>query len=136
LSQITQPARHTATVIGTVTDVNGGVIPNATVVLREAQNNQPTTILATRNGLFQFNDVAPGSTFQLRISAKDFSDWTTPLITVHPGRFKIVTGIQLRGVPFQQVHSKVRGPMRADKGRVHNEVKASDHFPISFDLAR
>jgi hypothetical protein len=136
LSQITQPARHTATVIGTVTDVNGGVIPNATVVLREAQNNQPPTILATRNGLFQFNDVAPGSTFQLRISAKDFSDWTTPLITVHPGRFKIVTGIQLRGVPFQQVHSKVRGPMRADKGRVHNGVKASDHFPISFDLAR
>jgi endonuclease/exonuclease/phosphatase family metal-dependent hydrolase len=30
----------------------------------------------------------------------------------------------------------VRGPMRADKGRVHNRVKASDHFPISFELAR
>lgn len=30
----------------------------------------------------------------------------------------------------------VRGSMRADKGRVHNGVKASDHFPISFDLAR
>jgi hypothetical protein len=72
------------------------VIPNATVVLREVQNNQPPTILATRNGLFQFNDVAPGSTFQLSIRAKDFSDWTSPLITVHPGQFKIVTGIQLR----------------------------------------
>jgi hypothetical protein len=88
-------ARHTATIIGTVTDVNGGVIPNATVVLREVQNNHPT-ILATRNGLFQFNDVAPGSTFQLSIRAKDFSDWTSPLITVHPGQFKIVTGIQLQ----------------------------------------
>lgn len=30
----------------------------------------------------------------------------------------------------------VRGPMRVDKGRVHNGVKASDHYPISFDLAR
>jgi endonuclease/exonuclease/phosphatase family metal-dependent hydrolase len=30
----------------------------------------------------------------------------------------------------------VRGPMRADKGRVHNAVKASDHYPISFDLTR
>jgi len=30
----------------------------------------------------------------------------------------------------------VRVPMRADKGRVHNGVRASDHFPISFDLAR
>ena len=96
LGQITQPAPHTATVIGTVTDVNGGVIPNATVVLREVQNNEPPTILATRNGLFQFNDVASGSAFQLSISAKDFADWTSPLITVNPGQFKIVTGIQLR----------------------------------------
>jgi endonuclease/exonuclease/phosphatase (EEP) superfamily protein YafD len=30
----------------------------------------------------------------------------------------------------------VRGPMRAHKRRVHNGVKASDHFPISFDFAR
>ena len=30
----------------------------------------------------------------------------------------------------------VRGPMRVDKGRVHNGVKASDHYPISFDLTR
>jgi endonuclease/exonuclease/phosphatase family metal-dependent hydrolase len=29
----------------------------------------------------------------------------------------------------------VRGAMRADKGRVYNLVKASDHYPISFDLA-
>ena len=96
LSQITQPASSTATVIGTVTDVNGGVIPHATVVLREVQNNEPPTILATENGLFQFNDVTPGSAFQLSISAKDFADWTSALITVNPGQFKIVTGIQLR----------------------------------------
>jgi endonuclease/exonuclease/phosphatase family metal-dependent hydrolase len=30
----------------------------------------------------------------------------------------------------------VRGPMRADKGRVHNGVKASDHYPISFDMRK
>ena len=29
----------------------------------------------------------------------------------------------------------VRGPLRADKGRVHGGIKASDHYPISFDLA-
>jgi carboxypeptidase family protein len=96
LGQITEPARRTATVIGTVTDLNGGVIPNATVVLREVQNNEPPTIVATRNGLFQFNDVTPGSAFQLSISAEDFADWSSPLITVNPGQFKIVTGIELR----------------------------------------
>jgi len=28
----------------------------------------------------------------------------------------------------------VRGPIRADSGRVHSRVKASDHYPISFTL--
>ena len=28
----------------------------------------------------------------------------------------------------------VRGPVRAGSGRVHNQVNASDHYPISFDL--
>jgi len=28
----------------------------------------------------------------------------------------------------------VRGPVQIDKSRVHNHVKASDHYPISFDL--
>ena len=28
----------------------------------------------------------------------------------------------------------VRGPMKASKGRVHSSVKASDHYPISFDF--
>jgi endonuclease/exonuclease/phosphatase family metal-dependent hydrolase len=30
----------------------------------------------------------------------------------------------------------IRGPMRADKGQVHSGVKASDHYPISFDFWR
>ena len=29
----------------------------------------------------------------------------------------------------------VRGPLRAHKGRIHSGIKASDHYPISFDLA-
>jgi endonuclease/exonuclease/phosphatase family metal-dependent hydrolase len=28
----------------------------------------------------------------------------------------------------------VRGPMQIDKGRVHNSIKASDHYPISFEI--
>lgn len=30
----------------------------------------------------------------------------------------------------------VRGPMQPERGRVHAAVRASDHYPISFDLAR
>ena len=96
LGQIAQPAPRNAIVTGTVTDVSGVVIPNATVVLKEVESDDPRTILTTENGAFQFVDVTPGIGFQLSISAKDFADWTSALITVNPGQFKIVTGIQLR----------------------------------------
>jgi hypothetical protein len=61
--------------MGTVTDVNGDAIPGASVVLKEVESNDPRTIVATENGMFQFNDVTPGTTYQLSISAKDFAVW-------------------------------------------------------------
>ncbi len=81
--------------MGTVTDVNGDVIPNATVVLKEVEGIEPRTILTTENGMFEFHDVTPGIPYQLSISAKDFADWTSTLITLNPDQFKIVSGIQL-----------------------------------------
>src|ERR1700687_4765474 len=96
LRQITQAAPRTATIMGTVTDVNGDAIPNATVVLKEVEGDDPRTIVATENGMFEFHDVTPGITYQLNISANDFGDWTSTPITLNPDQFKIVSGIQLR----------------------------------------
>ena len=96
LGQITQAAHRTATIMGTVTDVNGDAIPNATVVLKEVEGDDPLTVVTTENGMFEFHDVTPGTTYQLSISAKDFADWTSTPITLNPDQFKIVSGIQLR----------------------------------------
>ena len=96
LSQNNLSAPDTAIVMGTVTDVNGDAIPDATVILKEVESNDPRTIVATENGMFQFNEVTPGITYQLRISAKGFAHWISPPIIMSPGQFKIVTGIQLR----------------------------------------
>jgi hypothetical protein len=95
-SQNNLSAPRAAIVMGTVTDVNGDAIPDATVVLKEVEGNDPRTIVATENGMFQFNDVMPGITYQLNISAMSFLDWTSPPIIVSPGQFKIVSGIELR----------------------------------------
>ena len=96
LGQITQAALRTATIMGTVTDVNGDAIPNATVVLKEVEGNDPSTIVTAENGMFEFHDVTPGITYQLIISAKDFADWTSTPITLNLDQFKIVSGIELR----------------------------------------
>jgi Carboxypeptidase regulatory-like domain len=96
LGQISKVAPRTATIMGTVTDVNGDAIPNATVLLKEVESNDPRTIVTNENGMFEFHDVTPGITHQLSISAQDFADWISPPIILNPGQFKIVTGIQLR----------------------------------------
>jgi hypothetical protein len=95
LGQISQAALRTATIMGTVTDTNGDAIPNATVVLKEVEGNDPRTIVTTESGMFDFHDVTPGITYQLSISANDFGDWTSTPITLNPEQFKIVSGIQL-----------------------------------------
>jgi hypothetical protein len=106
LGQISQEAPRTATITGTVTDVNGDVIPNATVVLKEVESNDPRTIATTGNGVFEFHDVTPGVTYQLRISANGFEDWTSTPISLNPDQFKIVTGIQLR-IATEVIHVDV-----------------------------
>ena len=96
LGQVSQEAPRSATVMGTVTDANGDVIPNATVVLKEVEGNDPRTTLTTENGMFEFHDVTPGITYELNISAKDYEDWMSTPIILNPQQFKIVTGIKLR----------------------------------------
>ena len=95
-SQTNQVPTKGATILGTVTDVNGGTIPNAAVVLKEVDSSDPRTIVTNENGLFEFHDVKPGIPYQISISAKGFADWASPSITLSPDQFKIVTGIQLR----------------------------------------
>src|SRR5258708_11959157 len=80
LGQNNQATPRTAIIMGTATDVNGDTVPNATVVLKEVDGNDPRTAVTNENGKFEFDDVTPGITYQLRISAKDYEDWiSTPI---------------------------------------------------------
>jgi len=54
VGQITQGAPRTAIIMGTVTDVNGDAIPNATVDLKETDGNDPRTAVTTRTGCSSF----------------------------------------------------------------------------------
>ena len=75
---------------------NGDPVPNATVALEAPKGGDRPTLVTRENGFFQFSDVKRGTPYQINISAKGFADWTSPAITLDPGQFKIVTGIQLR----------------------------------------
>jgi hypothetical protein len=89
-----QPKR--GTIVGTVTDVNGDTVPNATVVLSNVATVDRRTIVTSESGFFEFQSLEPGIPYQVSIAAKDFADWASPTITLEPGQFKILAEIQLR----------------------------------------
>jgi Carboxypeptidase regulatory-like domain len=83
-------------VVGTALDANGNPVPNATVLLKNVQSADRRTVTTPESGSFEFRDVQPGAPYELTIAAHDFADWKSPSITLEPGQFKIVSGIQLQ----------------------------------------
>jgi hypothetical protein len=95
------PDPQPATIIGTVLDVNGGVVPGATVVLKGSDSDDHQTLVTPDNGLFQFAGVAPGVAHHVTITAPGFADWTSATITPAAGQHFMVTGIRLRVATVQ-----------------------------------
>jgi hypothetical protein len=96
LGQSAQSDPKSATIIGTALDTNGDPIPNASVELKSLDNSDPRIVTTSESGAFEFGDVPPGVAYEMTVAAQDFADWNLPSITLEPGQFKIVTGIQLQ----------------------------------------
>jgi len=92
--QLSAPDPQPATVVGTALDVNGGVVPGATVVLNGSDDHQ--TVLTPDSGVFVFAGVHPGVAHRVTITAPGFADWTSDPITPTAGQQVTVTGIHLR----------------------------------------
>ena len=95
--QSTQPTEaKMANIMGTVTDVNGAIVPNATVSLDGPDMNDDRTVVTNENGFFEFRDVKSGIRYHITVGAMDLAEWTSPVIILDPGQFKILASIQLR----------------------------------------
>lgn len=86
------PRPQSGTIVGTVTDVNGGIVAGATVSLQSHED--PRTTLSNNNGYFEFNDVEPG-TYSVTVSAEGFANWTSPPVMLSPGQYVILRGSKL-----------------------------------------
>jgi hypothetical protein len=83
-------------IVGTVVDLNGDTVPNATVVLDGPGGNGSRTVVANENGYFEFHDVKPGIPYHVTISAEGFSEWTSQPVTLEARQFKILADIRLQ----------------------------------------
>lgn len=83
-------------IVGTVLDINGDVVSGAKVVLKGSDPHDDRTEVSNENGFFEFQNVTPKTAYHVSISADDFAAWTSSSLTLDPGQFKILAGIQLR----------------------------------------
>lgn len=93
---LAQDEQKLGNIVGTVTDVNGDPVPDATVEFKSSDGVERRAIVTPDNGYFEFHGVKPGIRYEVGVSAVGFAGWSSPTITIGPGEFKIVTGIQLR----------------------------------------
>jgi hypothetical protein len=94
--QNVKPELKLGIIVGTAIDVNGDPVPNATVELKNLDSGDRHTVTTPESGSFEFRDVQPGVPYEITIAAQDFADWNSSSITLEPGQFKIMTGIQMR----------------------------------------
>jgi hypothetical protein len=90
------PKPRTGIIVGTVTDVNNDTVTGATVVLAGPALKGPRSVVSNDNGFFEFNDVEPGATYHVTISAQGFANWTSPPLILNPGQYAILPGSKLR----------------------------------------
>lgn len=84
---------------GTVLDITGGAVPRATVVLQGA--NEHRTTLANDDGFFKFDEVKPGTSFHIVVSASELKNWTSGEIILQPRQDFILTDIKLAVAPVE-----------------------------------
>ena len=90
------PDGQPGSVIGTVSDVNGDTVPNATVVIESSDRTDRRVVVTNNTGFFEFHNVKPGMPFHITASAEKLADWRSPSITIAPNQFKILPEIRLR----------------------------------------
>jgi hypothetical protein len=93
---ISRPDASPATLVGTVTDINGDAVPKARVSLVGLNEANSFSFETAENGFFQFSRLTPGLPYQIKIAAEGFAEWTSSNITLQPGQFKIVADIKMR----------------------------------------
>jgi hypothetical protein len=92
------------TIVGTVTDVNGNGVDGATVVLQGPAALNMFTVTTNEDGFFEIHGVRAAIPYLVTVRAKGFVDWNSPVVTLKPGQWYLLTGIKLQ---IQEVHTTV-----------------------------
>ena len=94
--QIAAPDPQPGKISGTVTDVNDDIVPGANVILESSNPGDRRSVMSSGNGSFTFDDLKPGISYHVTISADNFIPWVSPAIKLSSGQVQFLTGSKLQ----------------------------------------
>jgi hypothetical protein len=98
--EVSAPTPNPATIMGTAVDIEGGVIPGATIVVQGPTANDRRSFTSQDNGFFEVN-VKAGIPYTVSVSAKGFANWRSSKVTLAPGKVAMLSGVRLRVATVQ-----------------------------------
>jgi len=87
-------AQGFASIVGTVTDPTGAVVPNATIIATQTQTARATTVTSAKDGAFVFPTLLP-SAYSITVSAQGFANYTQTGIVLEADQ-AVTVNIKLR----------------------------------------
>jgi len=93
--EVSAPEPQPGSIIGTVTDVNGDVVPGATITADGPLPGDARKVVANEEGFFTLNNLQSVVSLHVKVTASGFREWTSPSITLAPGQSMELTGIRL-----------------------------------------
>jgi hypothetical protein len=91
---VTGPDPQPGTLVGTVTDIRGDVVPQASVVI-DSDGGEHHSLSANDDGFFSEPGLHPGVVYHVAIDAPGFAQWKSAQIILSPGQYFEVKGIHL-----------------------------------------
>jgi hypothetical protein len=88
--------RDPANISGTVTDVNGDLVPGVKVILDGPNSGDHREVVANDTAAFAFDQLEPGVPYRVRISVKGFQEWASSPMTLAPGQFQLLSDVRLK----------------------------------------
>jgi hypothetical protein len=118
-------AQFSASVVGTVTDTSGAVVPNASVVLHNVDTGVDFPAVANASGIYRFSSVAPGS-YNVIVKSKGFRDSSVGVVvTTGETRGADVT-LQPSGVDSTVTVQSVAPAINPDETRVQITISGAE----------
>src|SRR5688572_26417163 len=84
-SSLISAQSNTSGITGTVTDPNGAVIPNATVVARNVETNARRTVTSNGEGFFSVPQLPPGK-YEVTVTSTNFKNYLITNVNLSVGQ--------------------------------------------------